>query len=250
MTGARGQVKQVAGNMGGGAIMARVPLYKAAETEMIRRIRSGEWDVGRRLPNEFVLAEEFGVSQGTMRRALMSLEGMGFLNRKPGRGTLVSDPGQTDGDAATADKMHLKGPDGAALDLDVYRARSGTRGATPEEADIFGAARLSTLERTLRRDGTRIALDEVVVPEALIPALSEDAAADLSGILSEAGLAPDRIEDSVTAAVTSMGDSVALSCDRYTALMIVTRSARDSNGQTVARQTLRLVADGISYGPE
>ena len=40
--------------------MARVPLYKAAEAELIRRIESGDWEVGRRLPNEFVLAEEFG----------------------------------------------------------------------------------------------------------------------------------------------------------------------------------------------
>jgi GntR family transcriptional regulator len=73
--------------------MARTPLYKAAETEMIRRIEAGEWEVGKRLPNEFVLAEEFKVSQGTMRRALMTLEGMGLLNRKPGRGTLVAKPG-------------------------------------------------------------------------------------------------------------------------------------------------------------
>jgi DNA-binding GntR family transcriptional regulator len=27
-----------------------------------------------------------------MRRALITLEGMGLLNRKPGRGTLVADP--------------------------------------------------------------------------------------------------------------------------------------------------------------
>ena len=37
--------------------MARVPLYKATETEMIRRITDGEWAVGLRLPNEFGLAE-------------------------------------------------------------------------------------------------------------------------------------------------------------------------------------------------
>ncbi|MFW5655093.1 MAG: GntR family transcriptional regulator, partial [Roseicyclus sp.] len=66
--------------------MARTPLYKAAETEMIRRIESGEWEVGRRLPNEFVLAEEFKVSQGTMRRALMTLEGQGLLAASPGGG--------------------------------------------------------------------------------------------------------------------------------------------------------------------
>ena len=44
----------------------------------------------------------------------------------------------------------------------------------------FGAARLSVLERTLTRDGARAALDEIAVPEALIPALDEGAAVDLA----------------------------------------------------------------------
>ncbi len=229
--------------------MARVPLYKAAEAELIRRIESGEWEAGRRLPNEFVLAEEFRVSQGTMRRALMSLEGMGYLDRKPGRGTLVSTPTASDAPSAPGHAMALVGPDGTPLALQVYRARSGTRGATPEEADVFGAARLSVLERTLTRDGSRAALDEIEVPEALLPALDEDAAVDLSELLTRAGLSPHGITESLTAAVTTMSESVALSCDRYTALLILTRTATDPDGRVIARQALRLIADGISYGP-
>ena len=229
--------------------MARTPLYKAAETEMIRRIDSGEWQVGRRLPNEFVLAEEFGVSQGTMRRALMSLEAMGYLDRKPGRGTLVSRPSAATVQSAPSRTMILTGPEGAPLDLEVFRARATTRGTTPEEADLFGAARLVTLERMLRRSGTRIALDDVVVPEALIPELDEDAPAELSDLLTAIGLPFDRIEDRLTGTITTMSDSVALSCDRYTALLVLTRTAHDAEGRVIARQALRLIADGITYGP-
>ena len=61
-----------------------VPLYKAAETEMIRRIESGEWAPGLRLPNEFGLADEFGVSQGTMRRAPDHTGGNGAFEPKAG----------------------------------------------------------------------------------------------------------------------------------------------------------------------
>ncbi|NKX45478.1 GntR family transcriptional regulator [Roseicyclus persicicus] len=226
--------------------MARTPLYKAAETEMIRRIRDGDWPVGLRLPNEFVLAAEFGISQGTMRRALMTLEGMGLLSRKPGRGTLVADPGAAPAPAAPR-AGRLTGPDGGPLALEVYRSRAGLRGATPAEAALFGTGRLSSLERTLRRAGSRVALDEIVVPEALIDALDEDAAVDLADLLQDAGLAPAGMDDRIAAAVTSMGDSVALACDRYTALLILTRTARDAEGRPLARQTLRLVADGITY---
>jgi GntR family transcriptional regulator len=226
--------------------MARTPLYKTAETEMIRRIRQGDWAPGLRLPNEFVLAEEFGVSQGTMRRALMTLEGMGLLDRKPGRGTLVAEPHgkpATDGPSA-----RLLDATGQLPVFDTHRARSATRGATPAEADLFGAARLSVLERTLRLRGTRAALDEIAVPEALIPALDEDAPADLAELLTGAGLPPANITDSLAATVTTMSESVALSCDRYTALLVLTRTASDAEGRVIARQTLRMIAEGLTYG--
>ncbi|MEQ8368467.1 MAG: GntR family transcriptional regulator [Roseicyclus sp.] len=230
--------------------MARVPLYKAAETEMIRRIRAGEWAVGLRLPNEFGLADEFGVSQGTMRRALITLEGMGYLSRKPGRGTIVAKPdpaANTNKAAAVRGFDRLVGVDGLAPELEVFRARSGTRGADATEAALFGTARMATLERTLRRDGNRFALDEVVVPETLIPALPEDAATDLVQLLHDAGQKVSTIEDHVSAAVTTMSDSVALTVDRHTALLIMTRVARDASNRALARQVLRFVAGDVAY---
>jgi GntR family transcriptional regulator len=228
--------------------MGRVPLYKAAETELVRRIRSGEWEVGRRLPNEFVLAEEFGVSQGTMRRALMSLEGMGLLSRKPGRGTLVSAPRPAP-NGTEPGGMALIGPDGAPPEFEPYRSRAATRAATAAEADLFGAARVATLDRTLRRDGSRVALDAVAVPEARLPALDEAAAVPLADLLAEADMPAARIEDRVTAMITSMSDSVALACARYTPLMILTRTAFDAEGHAMARQILRAIADDLAYGP-
>ncbi|WP_439138307.1 GntR family transcriptional regulator [Roseicyclus sp.] len=229
--------------------MARVPLYKAVETEMIRRITAGEWALGLRLPNEFGLAAEFGVSQGTMRRALITLESLGLLARKPGRGTVVCAPATTPGTAqASAAQSQLRDANGAALILDVYRARSITRGADDLEMALFGTARLATLERVFLRDTKRAARDMVTLPESLIPAIDEDADPDLAELLHDAGLAFDCIDEEVSAAVTTMSASVALACDRHTALLVLTRIARDAQGKAIARQELQLIADGISYG--
>lgn len=232
--------------------MARTPLYKTAETEMIRRIEGGDWAVGLRLPNEFILAAEFGVSQGTMRRALMSLEGMGYLDRKPGRGTLVADPATASAPVPVpvpvAPTARLLDKTGETPVFEVFRARALARGAGPAEADLLGTSRLSVLERTLRRNGARAGIDMVIVPEAMLPALDEDAAVSLQDLLVDAGLTPATIEDHVSAAVTSMSESVALSCDRYTALLVLTRTARDAQGAAIARQTLRLIAEGLTYG--
>jgi GntR family transcriptional regulator len=224
--------------------MARTPLYKAAETEMIRRIESGEWEVGKRLPNEFVLAEEFKVSQGTMRRALMSLEGMGLLNRKPGRGTLVARPAPAPSGGRGG--QVLSG--GAPVAFAVHRAKSGLRGTDAAEAALFGTGRLSHVERLLKRDGSRAGIEEIAIPESIAPVLDEDAPVELSDFLAAHGVAAAEFTETVSADITTMSESVSLSCDRHTPLLVVTRMARAADGKPVARQVLRLIATDLSYG--
>ncbi|MFW5655488.1 MAG: hypothetical protein ACOCYW_07565, partial [Roseicyclus sp.] len=62
------------------------------------------------------------------------------------------------------------------------------------------------------------------------------------------GLEAAEITDSVTADVTSVSEAVSLSCDRHTALLVLTRTARDGKGRVIARQVMRLIAEGLSYG--
>jgi DNA-binding transcriptional regulator YhcF (GntR family) len=146
--------------------MARTPLYKAAETEMIRRIESGEWEVGKRLPNEFVLAEEFKVSQGTMRRALMTLEGMGLLNRKPGRGTLVARPAPA---ASGRQRRHSSCRAGAGR----VRGAPGEIGPARRRCRRGGAVRhrppvpCGTAAETRRRAR---GIEDIAIPESIAPA--------------------------------------------------------------------------------
>lgn len=74
------------------------PLFPKRETlfEQVSRavadlIERGEWKPGEMLPNEVDLSERFGVSQGTMRRALKMLVDQGVLLRQQGRGTFVAE---------------------------------------------------------------------------------------------------------------------------------------------------------------
>ncbi|AXI77387.1 GntR family transcriptional regulator [Peterkaempfera bronchialis] len=60
-------------------------------SEHIRlRIASGEWPAHYRLKSEPELAQEFGVSRGTVRRALATLIEEGLLRQVRGRGTFVT----------------------------------------------------------------------------------------------------------------------------------------------------------------
>jgi GntR family transcriptional regulator len=66
------------------------PLYGQVRDLVLNRIQQGQWTPGEALPNESSLANQFGVSIGTVRRAIESLEDCGLVKRVQGRGTYVT----------------------------------------------------------------------------------------------------------------------------------------------------------------
>lgn len=72
------------------------PLYHQIHQIMRQRILSGVWTSGRSMPNESELAQEYGVSLGTMRKALELLNNEGLIVRRQGRGTFVNQNFESD----------------------------------------------------------------------------------------------------------------------------------------------------------
>lgn len=66
------------------------PLYAQIKASILSRIVAGEWGPGSFLPSEMALAEEYGVSQGTLRKALNELTLEKRLVRYQGKGTAVA----------------------------------------------------------------------------------------------------------------------------------------------------------------
>lgn len=64
------------------------PQYRIVK-ELQRRIVLGRYPVGQRMPTECLLADEFSVSRGTVRRALRRLTDSGALEHRPGIGCVV-----------------------------------------------------------------------------------------------------------------------------------------------------------------
>src|SRR4029453_7606390 len=71
------------------------PLCLQVRDALVERIGKGEWKPGMAIPNEVDLSREFGISSGTMRKALDLLETERVLSRKQGRGTFVNDHSST-----------------------------------------------------------------------------------------------------------------------------------------------------------
>lgn len=68
-----------------------IPLYYQIKEIIMQRISSGYYKSGDLIPPEELLAKEFSVSQGTVRRAMSDLVNTEVLYRRSGYGTIVKE---------------------------------------------------------------------------------------------------------------------------------------------------------------
>ncbi|MCH5276459.1 MAG: GntR family transcriptional regulator [Desulfovibrionaceae bacterium] len=150
------------------------PLYAQIKASILSRIAAGEWTPGAFLPSEFTLAEEYGVSQGTLRKALNELTLEKRLVRFQGKGTAVA---VLDADSALFPFFMLHD----ARDHRVYPS-SRTRSIDHDTAGEGEAAALGIpagsgvirIHRIRVLDDEPVIHEQVVLPERLFPRFSLD----------------------------------------------------------------------------
>jgi GntR family transcriptional regulator len=67
-----------------------VPLYVQLKNILSTQLHEGRWMPGDQLPTEPELSRQFGVSEGTVRQAVLALVKDGQLTRRSGKGTFVA----------------------------------------------------------------------------------------------------------------------------------------------------------------
>lgn len=67
------------------------PLYKQVYDLLTAKLVNGDWKPSDPLPSEMALAEQLGVSQGTVRKALNQMVAENLLARQQGKGTFVAE---------------------------------------------------------------------------------------------------------------------------------------------------------------
>jgi GntR family transcriptional regulator, transcriptional repressor for pyruvate dehydrogenase complex len=73
--------------------ISKTKAYEQAADAIKARILDGTWSPGDRIPSERELADQLAISRGSTREALRILEAMGWLEIRPGEGTIVKDRG-------------------------------------------------------------------------------------------------------------------------------------------------------------
>lgn len=162
-------------------VIRRQSLYQRAHDEMARRIVSGEWKPGSAIPNEVEIAREFGLSSGTIRKALDMLEAERLVVRQQGRGTFVAD---TSRNYMAAYRRLRTGDDKPVVAQITVRAIQQAP-ATADEMRVMQVEPGSLvwrIERLYEEAGTFMMLEFAHLPAALYPGdrLLEDGAFDVA----------------------------------------------------------------------
>jgi GntR family transcriptional regulator len=147
------------------------PLYLQLRDALVQRIANGDWRPGAAIPNEANLAEEFGVSPGTMRKALDLLEAERLLTRKQGRGTFINDPAS---DGLAVRFSNIRNASGHRITGDVRVGSLVQAPATDSEIAHLCLQRPDEVYRVRRfrsHNGRLYMIEDAALPAALFPGL-------------------------------------------------------------------------------
>lgn len=165
------------------AVLSPRPLYVQVRELMIGRMVQGVWKPGAVLPSEVQLADEFGVSQGTVRKALDALAAENLVIRRQGRGTFVA---EHDAERALFHFFRLVGEDGShQLPGGTLLSCRGGKANRQEVArlDVGRDTRVIRLCRTRDLGGEPAIYETISVSAALFPGLGANG--DLPNTLYE-----------------------------------------------------------------
>lgn len=202
-----------------------------------KRIKSGEYPIGARIPSERALCEIYGVSRITVRQAIAELTERGILNRQQGRGTFVATPRieQSLLDHFTfAEGLREKGllVASTVLQQEVTKAP----GEVALQLGVEQGARVLHLVRQRRADGEPYAVETTYLPLDYLPGVEQ---ADFGSrslyevLTTDHGTRPATARETFEPVVLRSRDAEQLNVKAGSPALLVMRTSYDMSGRAV-----------------
>jgi len=149
------------------------PLYKDVKRQMMEALSRGEWPPGDAIPAERRLSERYGISIGTVRKAIDELVAENILIRQQGRGTFVASHNR---DRMLFYFFHVVPLEGPKEYPDVGLlafSRGKADRAAAEALNLAPGDPVFRIRNLLRLSGRPAIVDDIAVPVARFPTLTE-----------------------------------------------------------------------------
>jgi GntR family transcriptional regulator len=192
--------------------------------------------VGQAIPSERRLSSELGISRLTVRAALDDLVRDGYLERRQGAGTFVSEPKIAQQLTLTSfsEDMRRRGMVPGSRTIELRQTHAGA--AVGRALNVSPTSRVMLIRRLRLADGEPMALETLHVPAELVPGLTRERLEDSSfyellerdfGVVIASGV------QSIEPTVTSEEESELLGVPLHSPAFLFERTSRTAHGETV-----------------
>ena len=229
-----------------------IPLYMQIKELFVANLRDGRWSPGEIIPSEIQLAQELGVSQGTVRKAISELVENNVLTRKQGKGTFVANH---DIQRALFHFFHIVDNNGHKILPDSTTLSCRRKRASNLEASKLRLApggSVVRIERIRTFDDRPTMLETITLPSTLFGALAKVGACDLPNMLYELyekkfGITVHSAEEQLRAVAASGHDASLLDLPTGTPLLEIERVALTLDKTPVEFRISRCITDKHHY---
>jgi GntR family transcriptional regulator len=217
------------------AVDDRLPAYLQLRDRLAGQIAAGTWRVDEALPSENVLAQQTGLSVGTVRRAMQALVDEGLLERRRGSGTFLKKPAF---DASLFRFFSVQLPDGQGT---IPSSRLTSRQIAPAPAPfraLFGNVEAIHIERLRGVSGQVLLAEDIWIPSSRFAGFESMPEAEIGPLLypvymSRFGVLVARIVDDVSFATADGKMAERLGLPQGAPLAVVERIAYAADGTPV-----------------
>ena len=227
-------------------------LYVQVKELLTSRIGRGDWLPGAVIPSEIQLAQELGVSQGTVRKAITELVERNILTRKQGRGTFVA---THDHDRALFHFFHIADEAGRKALPESQIIECRRKKASRRETNglrLDNGTRVISIERIRNLDGKPVIVETILLPAELFPGLGKGKDQALPNTLYELyekqyGITIHSANEKLRAVAASEREASLLGIEPGSPLLEIERTAFTLDGTPVELRTSRCHSAGFHY---
>jgi GntR family transcriptional regulator len=231
---------------------SRRPLYAQTAELLTHRIADGTWAPGAPIPAEPAIAQELGVSPGTVRKALDALERRRLIERRQGRGTFVA--------AHTSERalfhfFRIVDQTGQRLAPTSIVLDCRTAPAAPDQAAALGLPEGEAVHRVERLrvlDGQAVILERILLPAARFPGFTLPVLTEMTDELyvlyqRDHRVTIARAEERLSAVAATPEQAAKLNLRAGTPLLEIQRTAFDVADRPVERRVTWVDTDRHRY---
>jgi len=204
------------------------PLYRQIKSLMMHALETAEWQPGQAIPSEQELAQRFGVSQGTVRKAIDEMAAENLLIRKQGKGTFVASHNDP---RALFRFLRLVPENGdlahpTSVPLECWRAKAGHEAS--RVLQIEPGEPIIIVRRLLKFSSKPVVVDEIYLPGEIFQGLTLEVLQSWNGSLyslfeSRFGLRMIRAEERIRAVAADRSTAETLNVKEGVPLLSVER---------------------------